>query len=195
MHPGNVLPIYVLCDQSFSMLDHINALNDSLFELRGACETDPLIAERTRFCVIGFAESPEILVPLCPPAEITGLSGLSVHATTNFGLAFTFLCEVITRDVAMLKEQSHRVCRPAVFFLSDGQPTDSELWPAAHVRLTDPSWDARPNVIAYGLGDADPAIIQRIGTYRAFLSREGVSLTSALRQLADAVAMLQDGQA
>jgi uncharacterized protein YegL len=194
MHPRTVLPVYVVCDQSYSMLDHIDALNDCLLELRQACELAQLAAEHTRFCLIGFADAPEILLPLCRPTELARISRLSPRTETNFAATFTFLREAITCDVEMLKKQSHRVCRPFVFFLSDGQPTDPTLWPAAHARLIDPSWDARPNMIAFGFGDANPVTIQRIGTYRAFLSRDGVSLASALRQLTGAVATFAPDQ-
>jgi uncharacterized protein YegL len=187
MHSDHVLPFYVVCDVSFSMMDHIDAVNDSLHELHRAVGSDPVVAERTRFCVIGFSESPEILLPLCKPSEITEISRFTARAATNFGAAFTFLRETITRDVRLLNAGFHRVHRPAMFFLSDGQPTDPATWPAAFAELTDPAWTARPNVIAFGLGDADPATIGRVGTFRAFMGQDGVSPGAALRGLARAL--------
>jgi uncharacterized protein YegL len=182
MHSDHVLPIYVVCDQSFSMMDHIDALNDSLLELYRAVGADPVAAERIRVCLIGFSESPKILLPLCRLSENTRISGLSGRAATNFGATFIFLRETIATDVEHLRSQSHQVCRPIVVFLSDGQPTDPAAWPAAHARLTDPSWPARPEVIAFGLGDADPVTIGRIGTSRAFLGRDGISLAATLSE-------------
>jgi uncharacterized protein YegL len=89
--------------------------------------------------------------------------------------------------VRALAGDTHQVHRPAVFFLSDGQPTDPATWPAAHAALTDPAWSARPNLIAFGVGDADPATIARIGTFRAFLDRDGVRPAGALRRCAPAL--------
>jgi uncharacterized protein YegL len=180
MQSNHVLPLYVVCDLSFSMMDHIEALNDSLRELQSAIGSDPAAAEGIRFCLIGFSESPEVLMPLCRLSELTEISGLTAPAATNFGAAFTFLRDTIARDVRLLKARSHRVCRPAVFFLSDGQPTDPATWPASFAALTDPSWGARPNVTAFGIGDADPATIDRIGTFQAFLGRDGVRPAVAL---------------
>lgn len=187
MHSEHVLPFYVVCDVSFSMTDHLDALNDGLLELHRAVGTDPVVADRTRFCLIGFSESAEILLPLSQLSEITEISALTVRAATNFGAAFTLLREIIDRDVEMLKGQSHRVYRPAVFFLSDGQPTDPATWPAAYAALTDSAWVARPNVIAFGVGDADPATIGRIGTFRAFMGQGGVSPGAALHEFAKAL--------
>jgi uncharacterized protein YegL len=187
MHHERVLPFYALCDESVSLVDHIDAVNDGLRELHRAVGTDPVVAERTRFCLIGFSGSPKILQPLCQLSEITEIASLTARAATNFGAAFAFLRETIERDVTTLKAQSHQVYRPVVFFLSDGQPTDPATWPAAYDALTDPSWAARPNVIAFGVGDADPAIISRIGTFRAFLGHDGVGPGSALHEFARAL--------
>jgi uncharacterized protein YegL len=184
MHSDYVLPFYVVCDESFSMIDHIDALNDGLLELRSAVGTDPVVADRTRFCLIGFSESPRIRLPLCRLSEITEISGVTARAATNFGAVFAFLRVTITQDVDLLKKRSAQVCRPAVFFLSDGQPTDPATWPAAYAALTDPNWPARPNVIAFGIGDADPVTIGRIGTFRSFMSQDGVSPASVLHEFA-----------
>jgi uncharacterized protein YegL len=99
---------------------------------------------------------------------------------TNFGPAFTLLREAIDRDVRGLKAQRVGVHRPIVFFLSDGQPTDPVTWPAAYAALTDPAWTARPHMIAFGVGDADQDTLCRIGTFRTFLGRDGVRMSTAL---------------
>lgn len=180
MRSKHVLPFYVVCDVSYSMMDHIDAVNDSLRDLYRAIGSDPAVAESIRFCLIGFSESAEVVVPLTRLGEIAELSSLSIRAASNFGAAFTFLRGAIAHDVQVLTAGSHRICRPAVFFLSDGQPTDPSTWPASFAALTDAAWSARPNMIAYGIGDADPVTIGRIGTFRAFLQRDGLTPTAAL---------------
>lgn len=176
----DVLPCYVVCDVSLSMTDHIAGLNAGLREFRGALHADPSVAERIRCCVVGFAATPTVLQPLYAAAMLTELPELGPCAGTNFGPAFTLLRDAIDKDVHALKEHRLRVHRPIVFFLSDGQPTDPVTWPAAYATLTDPTWSARPNVIAYGIGDADQDTLGRIGTSRTFLERDGVRLGTAL---------------
>lgn len=186
MFSDHVLPLYLVCDESLSMMDHVEALNDGLRELCRAVGADPALAERVQLCLIGFSEKPELLQPLRRATEVVEITDVSVRveqAASNFGAVFRFLRETITHDVRLLGSRNYRIHRPAVFFLSDGQPTDPVTWPAAFAALTDSSWAASPNVVAFGIGDADPAIIARIGTCRAFVGRDGVSPGTALRAL------------
>jgi hypothetical protein len=125
------------------MMDYLAALKEGLREVYRAVREDPVVAERTRFCLIGFSASAQVLVPLCRLSEVAGLSVLTAGAATNFGAAFTFLRETIERDVEALASRFHRVYRPAVFFMSDGQPTDPATWPAAFAALTDPASRSR----------------------------------------------------
>jgi uncharacterized protein YegL len=185
--PEQILPFYVVCDQSYSMADHLDALNDGLSQLHGAVGTDPSVADKARFCLIGFSGTAEVLQPLCRPGDVIGFVGLAMQAATSFGAAFTLLRETIEADVGALKAEAHQVYRPAVFFLSDGHPTDPAAWPAAYERLVDPDWPARPNIIAFGIGDADASTICRIGTFQAFMSHGGVSPAAALHGFARAL--------
>jgi uncharacterized protein YegL len=185
--PEQILPFYVVCDQSYSMADHVDGLNDGLRELHRAVGTDPVVSDQTRFCLIGFSGDAEVLQPLCALSDVAGLAGLAVSPATSFAAAFTVLRETIERDVAQLKSAGHRVYRPAVFFLSDGQPTDPGTWPAAYDRLVDPDWKLRPNIISFGIGDADEETIRRVGTVRAFMSQGGLGPGLALHEFARAL--------
>lgn len=183
MHSDDVLPLYVVCDESLSMLDHVDAVNEALHGLCHAVRAERVLADLVQLCLIGFAELPEVLLPLCPPAEAGALTTRITEAASNFGAVFTFLRETITRDVRSLVSRRRRVHRPAVLFLSDGQPTDPVTWPASFAALTDRTWPERPNVVAYGIGDVDPEIIGRVGVRGALHWRDGVSPAVALRGL------------
>lgn len=185
--PEEILPFYVVCDQSYSMADHLDALNDGLAQLHAAVGTDPVVADKTRLCLIGFAGAATVLQPLCRPSDVVNLTDLTTQEATSFGAAFRLLRDTIESDVDTLKAQAHRVYRPAVFFLSDGHPTDGMDWEADYERLVDPDWPARPNIIAFGIGDADPATIDRVGTFQAFMSQGGVSPAAALHNFARAL--------
>lgn len=180
-----VLPFYVVCDESYSMSDHMNALNAHLRELHRIVRTNPEVQDTVRFCLIGFAENARTLVPLAPPGEVAEINPLSVRAATNFGRAFTMLRETMELDIENLRTQLHQVHQPTVFFLSDGQPTDPELWRAAYDRLVDPAWADRPRIVAFGIGDADASTISAIGTSRAYLAKDATTPATALRQFVD----------
>jgi uncharacterized protein YegL len=185
--PEQILPFYVVCDQSYSMADHLDGLNAGLAELHRAVGTDPVVADKTRFCLIGFSGDAQVLQPLCSLSDVVSLVDLAVRPATRFEDAFTVLRKTIERDVVRLKTDGHRVYRPAVFFLSDGQPTDQTAWPAAYRRLVDPAWSARPNIISFGIGDADESTIRQIGTVQAFMSNGGLSPGLALHEFARAL--------
>lgn len=185
--PEQILPFYVVCDQSYSMFDHLDALNEGLAQLHEAVGTDPVVSDITRLCVIGFSDSATVLQPLCRPSDVVALRDLTTEAATSFGEAFRVLRDTIERDVETLKTTAQTVYRPAVFFLSDGYPTDQTTWPDWYAKLVDPDWPARPNIIAFGIGDADAATIGRIGTFQAFMSDGGVSPAAALHGFARAL--------
>src|SRR6202008_319579 len=185
--PEQILPFYVVCDQSYSMADHLDALNDGLAELHRAVGPDPVVADKPRFCLIGFSGTAEVLQPLCRLSDVMEIVGLTTQAGTSFGEAFPLLRDTIEKDVELLRADAHRVYRPAVFFLSDGHPTDPATWPDAYDRLRDPDRPARPNITSLAIGDADAAPIGRIGTFQAFMSTGGVGPAAALHGFARAL--------
>ncbi|MFE0027263.1 hypothetical protein [Amycolatopsis sp. NPDC059021] len=182
--PDRILPCYVVCDESSSMADHLADVGTGLRALHGALLADPLVAGTARLCVIGFSETARIVTPLSAPDGEPAWRGPGSGTETNFGVVFSLLRETIQRDVEVLQAESCVVYRPVVFFLSDGQPTDPGLWPAAHARLADRAWPARPRIVAFGIGDADRATIGRIGTHRAYLSTGEASPREAVRVFA-----------
>jgi uncharacterized protein YegL len=176
---SDVLPCYLVCDISFSMIDYIEELNAGLREFRGAVHAQRSVAARVSVCVVGFADVPCVVQPLRPALELAELTGPGPDGGSRFGSVFTLLRDTIDRDVRRLGASRLRVRRPLVFFTSDGRPTDPD-WPAAFAELVDPAWAARPAVIAFGIGAADPVTLGRIGTSRVFLGQDGVRLGAAL---------------
>lgn len=177
---SDVLPCYVACDVSLSMADHLDELNQGLREFRGAVHADASITDRVLCSVIGFGEEPSVVQRMLPMDSLVDLPAPGACAGTNFGPAFTFLRDVIDEDLRLLAAHRVRVHRPMVFFLSDGQPTDPVTWPPAYSFLTDPAWACCPRVVTFGVGDADEEALGRIGTFRSYLSRDGVRLGTAL---------------
>ncbi|HEY2056975.1 MAG TPA: hypothetical protein VGH57_01280 [Amycolatopsis sp.] len=186
--PDRVMPFYVVCDESYSMADHIGTLNDRLGELHDAVAAEPDVAGGARLCVIGFSGAARIVTPLSPLSRSAGARARPTGAESNFGSAFALLRRTIQSDVEALLAESFEVCRPLVFFLSDGQPTDPAIWPSVHADLTTADWPGAPRMVAFGIGDADAATIGRVGTYRAFMSAGGVTPAQALHEFAGLLA-------
>ncbi|MFD0559382.1 uncharacterized protein YegL [Stackebrandtia endophytica] len=180
-----ILPFYAVCDESYSMMDEIDALNEGLADLHEAISTDPVVADKTRFCVIGFSDTAEVLLPLCDLGDLDEMAGLTVKGSTNYGAAFDLLRDTIESDIADLKAQGHKVYRPAVFFMSDGQP--NAPWEQSFDRVTDPTWPLRPNIVAFGMGDAHEDTVKRVATFKAFLSDGTMDQGAALHEFATAL--------
>lgn len=181
---ANILPFYLVCDESGSMDGApIQAMNDALPELHQEIGSNPVVADKTRFSIVTFDSTAQVLQPLVDLSQITQLPELQARGSTNYEAVFDMLRSEIQSDVERLKTEGHRVFRPSVFFLSDGYPNDGN-WEQALDRLTDSSWSFHPNVIAFGIGSADPNIIGRVGVTKAFMSDGTMSPAQALREFA-----------
>jgi hypothetical protein len=90
-------------------------------------------------------------------------------------------------DVALLKSAGFQVHRPTVFFLSDGQPTDSEsAWRARLEELRGSDLQERPNVLAVGVGGADAGVIRQLASAPryAFMMADGSCTAGAIAEFA-----------
>jgi uncharacterized protein YegL len=180
-----ILPFYLVCDESGSMAGPpIEAVNKAVTDLRNEIGTNPAVADKTRFSLIGFSDRAEVLLELSDLSAVTSVPGLRADGGTNYAEAFDTLRTAITNDVARLKAEGHIVYRPAVFFLSDGQPNPGIPWDTAFRALTDASWSARPNILAFGIGDADEKVIGQVGTQRAYMADNSLGPAEALAEFA-----------
>ncbi|TNY38172.1 vWA domain-containing protein [Thermomonospora catenispora] len=182
-----VLPFYLVCDESYSMDGApIDAINKSLPEIHQEIGGNPVVADKTRFCLISFSSTAQVLLPLSDLSEVTSMPAMAASGSTSYTAAFTLLRDTIERDVAALKAAGHQVLRPAVFFLTDGQPTDDD-WVSAYQRLTDPSWKPRPNILAFGFGGVNVDTIQQVATVRGFLADGSLGPAQALQEFAQSL--------
>ncbi|MFG3045013.1 VWA domain-containing protein [Streptomyces sp. NPDC048241] len=178
-----LLPFYLVCDESGSMIgEGVDTLNSSLPELHAEISTNPSVADKTRFCLMAFSTEATVLQPLTDLSELESLPSLSGGGVTSYGSAFRLLRETIEQDVNLLKNQGHQVFRPVVFFLSDGMPTDPD-WQISLRDLNSATF--APKIIAFGIADADPAILAEVGNFKAFIQQDAtVSPAMALREFA-----------
>jgi uncharacterized protein YegL len=182
-----LLPFYLVCDESSSMAgDPIDTVNKALPELHKEIGGNPVVADKTRFCIIGFSNDAEVLMPMTDVSTVSALPKLSAYGGTSYAAAFELLYHSITADVAALKQEGHTVYRPAVFFLSDGYP-NAQDWEAPYKKVTDPAWKPHPNILAFGFGQADQHTIQQVATVRAFIADGTLGPAEALREFAQSL--------
>jgi uncharacterized protein YegL len=186
---GQVLPIYFVGDESHSMAGApIAAVNQGLADLRDEVAKHPLIGKKVRFGIITFAHTAETRLELSELTDELLLPTLSPRGRgTSYASAFEALRQTIPGDVALLKSGGYQVHRPAVFFLTDGQPTDREQkWQTSLSELKDESFKERPNILAFGVGEAEPNVIQQIASAPgyAFMMTDGASTAGAISEFA-----------
>ena len=133
-----VLPFYIVCDESASMSSNggIDAINSALPELHEKIASNPLVNDKARIALIAFSDDAEVLLPLSAAADVEDMPGVMPKGATSYGSAFRLLKTQIATDIATFNADGFKVLRPAVFFISDGGPTDSD-WQTHHVDLVD----------------------------------------------------------
>jgi len=183
----NILPFYLVCDESASMDgEPIDAMNSALPELHAEIGMNPVVSDKTQFGIIGFSDDAEVLLELSDLSQVTELPILTTKGATNFAAALRCLKSQIELDLNRLKSQGHKVYRPVVLFLTDGQPTSD--WESEYIELTSSTFKYRPNIVAFGIGRADRDVISAIATFRAFIQEDSsMSPAMALQEFATAL--------
>ena len=186
---GQVLPIYFVGDESHSMAgDPIAAVNQGLIGLRDEVAKHPLIGKKVRFGIITFADSAQTRLELSELTEELIMPVLAPRGRgTSYAAALEALKQALPGDIALLKQSGYQVHRPAVFFLSDGLPTEKAgTWQERLEELNDPGFRERPNILAFGVGDADAKVIQQVASAPryAFMMRDGSSTAGAISEFA-----------
>jgi uncharacterized protein YegL len=186
---GRVLPIYLVLDASGSMIDHFSTLHEGLLSLREQMEESPAAAAAVRFSMILFGSTVQTLMRIGDFNEISNVPSFSNLGRTNYTIVFQELVKQIPLDVSMLKGENYRVLRPAVFFLTDGYPNEGGDWMPAHAQLMGEGNSRRPNIMAFGVGEADAATVMAIASRPeyAFIAVEGADMGLALGEFMTAL--------
>jgi len=187
---AHLLPVYVVVDESGSMAPYLDRLSEGLTSLHEALLAEPATAAKVRVSVFGFSSDVAIRLHLADLRRMAEMPPLMSRGPTNYSAAFAILLHQIPRDVDQLIRRGYAVHRPAVVFLSDGQPTDGENWREIHRRLTDRTRrPAAPNIIACGIGDAWPENILDIATAPefAFVSIAGSDIGATVAKFCTAL--------
>ncbi|MFG2909559.1 hypothetical protein ACGF13_31405 [Kitasatospora sp. NPDC048286] len=197
---GVLLPAYVLADESASMEPYLAELSGGLVSLCEGLRAEPMIAAKLRLAVLGFSDDVRIRLAVTDMRTETRLPQVVIRGLTVYRAVFEDLLDRIPEDVRWLRGQGYKVHRPVVFLLSDGQPTDGEEWRDAHALLTDHQrTPTAPNIIACGIGEAEPRTMLAVATRPefAFVARSGIDLGRAIGEFFHALttSLVASGQA
>lgn len=187
---GTVLPVYFVADCSGSMSGApIAEVNKGMSSLLDALQSESMAASKVRFCIIGFDDSALCHMEPTDLRHIESMPTLSAGGTTSYAAAFGALYQRLPLDVQDLKSQNYLVNRPAVFFLSDGAPNGGDGWEGIHGNLVAPDFRQRPNILSFGIGQADAATIKRVASKPeyAFAVAAGVDTGEAIAKFIEAL--------
>ena len=71
-----------------------------------------------------FSDDARVLVHLSDLRDVDKIPQFSVRGGTSYAAAFRLLRQEIEKDLAQLKADGYKVYPQAVFFITDGGPTD-----------------------------------------------------------------------
>ncbi|MDO9353559.1 MAG: VWA domain-containing protein [Solirubrobacteraceae bacterium] len=124
------LPVYLLLDTSGSMRgEPIHAVNVGLQTMLSALRQDPYALESVHLCVMTFDAGARETLPLTP-LEHVQLAPIAVpdSGPTFLGAALELLIQCIDRDVKRSSGEEKGDWRPLVFVMTDGSPTDIQVY-------------------------------------------------------------------
>jgi uncharacterized protein YegL len=185
----------------------IESVNEQMPRLRASVGEDPAVAEVIRLGIVTFSDVARSVLPLCDLSLVEAVPEVTAQGRTSYAAVFDHLRQVIEDDYLKSRAAGDRWYRPAVIFISDGRPTDDpERWRAALERLTDPAWKRRPNILAFGFGEADPQTLAAVTSNqpnRAFIAAEGAEpakivpelLTGLIQSIVSSSASVYEGAA
>jgi uncharacterized protein YegL len=161
-----VMPFYLICDVSYSMLNDMAALNDCLQRLRRAIVAKPVVDDVAHICIMTFSDTAKVVMPLGQMSEHQ-VPTLSVEGGTNYGAAFRELANTVKRDADLLKQQGYKIYRPCAFFLTDGEPLDDDWWETfkntlTYDRTTRVGMRQHPVFVPYGFRDAPEDVLRKL---------------------------------
>lgn len=167
-----IFPVFLVIDTSWSMKgDRLDAAQTMAPALLDVCLEDPTIRDKVRVELIAFNATASVVVPAARASDVRSIPPLHAAGGTAYAGAFTLLRQRTEEVCQELRADGFKVLRPVVFFISDGEPTDSEQdRDQAFTDLTDPGYAFRPNVCMFGVGEAEQ---ESIAAYR---SGRGVSV-------------------
>jgi uncharacterized protein YegL len=163
-----VMPFYLICDVSYSMINDMAALNDCLQRLKNAIMAKPMVDDVARISIITFSDTAKVVMPLGHMGQQT-VPTLSVEGGTDYGAAFRELAHVIPADAADLKGKGYKIFRPCAFFLTDGEPVnDKNTWAQTfkdtltYDRATGIGMKQHPVFVPFGFRDAPEDVLRKL---------------------------------
>lgn len=153
------LVVFFVIDRSYSMsIDgRMNSVNNAIREvipvLKGLGGSDADI----KVAVLTFSVGAEWMYSEPQDVENFTWNDLEPDGYTDFGAACNELCDKLSRKQFMNSLAGYK--KPVIILMTDGEPTDDEVWPAALARLKQNRWFQLSIKIALAVDAADEDVL------------------------------------
>lgn len=155
----------ILLDTSSSMDgEPIKALNEGYELFRQEIKEDHLAAKRTEVLVVTFGGTARVEIPFTEGRDLPQRS-FKARGTTPMGAALDLALNEINTQKEAYKRNGLEYFRPWLFVITDGEPTDNEVFDEAVERVRSAEKAKGVTVFAVGVGEAaDMAQLARLSS-------------------------------
>lgn len=191
-----VMPFYILCDVSSSMVGDMADVNDAFTKLQQQLLGEPIINDLVMMSVITFNHDARTVVPLAAPEDVV-LPPLTASGGTDYSPPLRVFHQAFDADRKRLKAEGKKVFRPCIYFLTDGEPNNDSYKQTFATLLAKENNKAYPYVCAFGFRDATPRTLETLAypnstdqtkRGRYFIAKQGSSITDILTSMVGVLA-------
>ncbi|WP_256843044.1 vWA domain-containing protein [Ornithinimicrobium cryptoxanthini] len=173
----------------------IDELNDGYEKFRGYLIEDDLASRRAEVAVVQFDSSARVAVPMQEGRTLPQHT-FSASGSTSMGAAINKALDLIEARKAEYKEHGVEYYRPWIVVLSDGGPTDLDVFEPAVERLTEVQNRKGVTVFPIGIGSsANMDALGRLSTQRNALPLAAVNFSAFFEWLSRTMSAVADSQA
>lgn len=154
----------LLLDVSGSMQgEPIDLLNAALPEFKADVFADTLARKRIEVALITFGRTVELVTDFAPPENFDP-PALVADGLTPMGEAINRAIDLVEERKRYYKRQPLSYFRPWIVLISDGEPTDGDLWKSAASRVHRGEVDKSFLFFAIGVEDSDMDVLNAISS-------------------------------
>ncbi|MFT3881808.1 MAG: VWA domain-containing protein [Gemmatales bacterium] len=140
-------------------ITRIDKVNDGIRAYHADLMSDSLATQRVEVSIITFGNTVEIVTPFIT-AESFSPPTLTANGSTVMGAGILQAIEALEERKQMYKQNGLHYYRPWIFFITDGEPTDS--WQAAADKVHEGEKSKRFAFFAVGVEGANFDILKKI---------------------------------
>lgn len=154
-NPENRCPVVLILDTSASMAgEPIEALNDGIATFKFEVEQDDLACMRVDLAVVTFGEGVSTLQHFTTIDEFMAPK-LEAKGKTPLGKALEHGLELLGARKKEYRENGILYYRPWLFLITDGAPTDGDLWKVASRKIHEEEDSNKLSFFVVGVEGAD----------------------------------------